>query len=134
MTEFLLNDKLVKTDVSDGIILLDFIRGNKKLKGTKSACREGDCGSCTVLVGTLGDNRVNYQAITSCITPLGNMHKKHVVTIEGLNNSEISPIQQAMVDTAAIQCGYCTPGIVLSLTAYVLSNNRYDFESAKNAV
>jgi len=134
MTEFLLNNKLVKTDAHEGMVLLDFIRGHKKLKGTKSACREGDCGSCAVIVGTIKDECIDYQAITSCITPLGNMHGKLVITIEGLNNAEISSIQQVLVDTAAIQCGYCTPGIVISLTAYVLSNTAYNFEAAKDAV
>jgi xanthine dehydrogenase small subunit len=135
MTAFLLNNKLVKTTAPAGMVLLDFIRREKGLKGTKSACREGDCGSCTVLLGALDDeNNINYHAITSCITPLGNAHGKHVVTIEGLNNNEITPVQKVLIDAAATQCGYCTPGIVLSLTGYVLSNKEYTFDKAKDAV
>jgi len=134
MIRFLLNNKLVEAEVPTGTILLDYIRENKKLKGTKSACREGDCGSCAVLIGSITDNELNYKAITSCITPLGNIHGKHVVTIEGLNQEQISPVQQALIDAAAIQCGYCTPGIVLSLTGYILSNQEYSFDSAKDAI
>ncbi|NJO90606.1 MAG: 2Fe-2S iron-sulfur cluster binding domain-containing protein [Chloroflexia bacterium] len=135
MTEFLLNNKLIRTDLPKGMILLDFIRNERGLKGTKTACREGDCGSCTILLGTLNSKGdIHYKAITSCITPLGNAHGKHVVTIEGLNSKEISPVQKSLVDTAAIQCGYCTPGIVLSLTGYVLSEANYSFERAKDAV
>ncbi len=135
MTEFLLNNKLIHTDLPKGMVLLDFIRNERGLKGTKTACREGDCGSCTVLLGTLGvEGNIHYKAITSCITPLGNAHGKHVVTIEGLNSKEISPVQKSLVDTAAIQCGYCTPGIVLSLTGYVLSETNYSFKRAKDAV
>ncbi len=135
MTEFLLNNKLICTNSPQGMVLLDFIRNEKGLKGTKTACREGDCGSCTVLLGTLdAKGNIYYKAITSCITPLGNAHGKHVVTIEGLNSEEISEVQKSLVDTAAIQCGYCTPGIVLSLTGYALSATNYNFEQAKDAV
>jgi hypothetical protein len=73
MIEFILNNQVIKTTAPASITLVDFIRENKQLKGTKIACREGDCGVCTVLVGTLQGEKVSYQSITSCISPLG-MH------------------------------------------------------------
>ena len=86
MTEFILNDETIKTENKVGMTLLDFIREKRHLKGTKIGCREGDCGACTVLTGSLNSNNtVDYQSITSCISPLGNAHGKHIVTIEGVN-------------------------------------------------
>jgi len=134
MISFILNRELVQANVPKGTILLDYIRDSKRLKGTKSACREGDCGSCTVLVGSQKNNELQYKAITSCITPIGNINGKHVITIEGLNQDLATPIQQALIDAGAIQCGYCTPGIVLSLTGYLLSDQTYHFDSAKDAI
>ena len=69
MIQFILNNEVVKTSAHIGITLLDFIRENKQLKGTKIGCREGDCGACTVLVGVLNRGAVTYQSITSCISP-----------------------------------------------------------------
>lgn len=134
MIEFILNDKLIRSNVNTGMTLLDFIRHEKKLKGTKSACREGDCGSCTVFIGKLSGSSIEYKAVTSCITPVGNVHGKHVVTIEGLNMEKCSPVQQALIDAAAVQCGYCTPGFVVSLTSFVMTAQKFEFEVAKDAV
>jgi xanthine dehydrogenase small subunit len=134
MIEFILNDKKITTHAPKGSLLVDYIREASKLTGTKTACREGDCGSCTVIEGVFDGKQVKYRAIASCITPLINVHGKHIVTIEGLSGIPATPIQQALIDAAAIQCGYCTPGIVLSLTAYALSNTKYSFEAAKDAI
>ena len=110
--------------------MLDFVRSNRHLKGTKSGCLEGDCGACTVLIGELKDGEIKYQNATSCITPLGNLAGKHVVTIEGVNvqnvgNTEgvLTPVQQAMNDEAATQCGFCTVGFVMSMTGFCLSSD-----------
>ena len=126
MTEFILNNTVIKTDVSNGITLLDFIREHQHLKGTKIGCREGDCGACTVLVGTLSaDNTLQYQSITSCISPLGNAHGKHIVSIEGINiPKSLTFPQQAMADNFATQCGFCTPGFVVSMTGFALQQNK----------
>lgn len=134
MVEFLLNNEVVKTEQPAEYLLLDFIRKENHLKGTKSACREGDCGSCSVIVGEYNDHEVNYKAITSCLTPLGNIHGKHVVTIEGVNLEKTTKIQEAIINAAATQCGYCTPGIVLSLTAYFLSQKKLNFEEAIDSI
>ena len=124
MITFLLNNQLVSSDKPTGISLLDFIRYEIDLPGTKIGCREGDCGACTVLEGTLKNGTVDYKSIISCLTPLGNVHGKHIVTIEGLNMEHMSPVQKAIVDNSATQCGFCTPGFVVSLTAHCLSKEK----------
>ena len=124
MIEFILNNKLIKTDELSGRILLDFIRKNEKLYGTKIGCREGDCGACTVLVGKLVKDEVQYESVVSCLTPLGNITGKHVVTLEGINGDELSPVQSAFVNENATQCGFCTPGFVVSLTGFSLSGKK----------
>ena len=121
LIQFILNNEEVSTDLPAGMLLLDFVRYHKHLTGTKIGCREGDCGACTNLIGELKDNEVMYRSFTSCLTPLGNIHGKHVVTIEGINMAELNPIQQAMMDCSATQCGFCTPGFVVSLAGFCLS-------------
>src|SRR5688500_5998139 len=106
------------------MVLLDFIRYHKQLTGTKIGCREGDCGACVVLVGELKNNKLVYSSATSCLMPLGNANKKHIVTIEGINfPDKLNPIQQAMADEGATQCGFCTPGFVMSLAGYCLNES-----------
>lgn len=128
---FYLNDKLIRTNSSPNTILLDFIRSHQKLKGTKIGCREGDCGACTVLVGFIHpkSHTLVYKSVTSCLTPLANIHNKHVVTIEGINKKDISkltPVQQSFYDNGASQCGFCTPGFIMSATGFFLSGSQKD--------
>ncbi|MHA1802172.1 MAG: FAD binding domain-containing protein [Candidatus Heimdallarchaeaceae archaeon] len=118
--KFVLNQEIVVIDESLGNSTLDFLR-KKGMKGVKEACHEGECGACMVLLGELKDKNVEYKAVTSCILPLGEIVGKHVVTIEGLNQDKLSPIQQALVDEGASQCGFCTPGFVVSLTGFFLN-------------
>lgn len=134
MTEFILNDELVKTSESPALTLLDYIRYRANLRGTKIGCREGDCGACTVLIGRRTGEEVVYESATSCLTPLGNVHGKHVVTVEGLNMEKLNRVQQAMVDFSGTQCGICTPGFVVSLCGYVLNPQKELYRSAKDAV
>ncbi|MBD2721754.1 FAD binding domain-containing protein [Hymenobacter armeniacus] len=126
MIEFLLNDQPIRTSEAPASALLDFVRYHEQLKGTKIGCREGDCGACTVLVGELSADgqMVNYQSMTSCLTPLGNAHGKHIVTVEGINaaGSQLTPVQKAIVDEGGSQCGFCTVGFVMSLTGHSLSS------------
>ena len=125
MIQFILNNQTIKTSEKTGVTLLDFIRDNQQLKGTKIGCREGDCGACTVLVGELKDNSVVYQTITSCISPLGNAHGKHIVTVEGINlPKKLNVAQEAMSNNYATQCGFCTPGFVVSMTGFALENDK----------
>lgn len=118
--QFVLNDKEVRATASPGTLALDFLRQHEKLTGVKEGCREGDCGACTILIGTLENSNVRYRPVTSCLIPVAELHGKHVVTVEGLNLEQLSPVQQAIVDAGATQCGFCTPGIVVSLTSLLL--------------
>ncbi len=128
MIEFILNDSLVRTENPPGMPLLDFIRKEMGLTGTKSGCREGDCGACTVMLGELVENKVVYRTIVSCLTPLGNVQSKHIVTIEGLNGDQLSPVQKAIFNNSGTQCGFCTPGFVVSLMCNSLSNDSQAYE------
>ncbi|RAK65750.1 FAD binding domain-containing protein [Hymenobacter edaphi] len=127
MLQFYLNDQLVRPTHRAGSTLLDYIRYQQHLTGTKIGCREGDCGACTVLVGELrpdasGQPVVRYQSMTSCLTPLGNAHGRHIVTVEGISQpaAALTPVQQAIVAEGGTQCGFCTPGFVMSLTGHCL--------------
>ncbi|PHR71918.1 MAG: (2Fe-2S)-binding protein [Lutibacter sp.] len=135
MIQFILNNQIIRTSVNSGITLLDFIREHQKLKGTKIGCREGDCGACTILVGELNDIEVTYKSFTSCISPLGNANGKHIVTVEGINlSAELNTVQKAMTDNFATQCGFCTPGFVVSMTGYSLDDNKLNLNSCNDAI
>jgi xanthine dehydrogenase small subunit len=123
--ECIINNTSISTSVNPGIVLLDFLRKEEHLTGTKEGCREGDCGACTVLLGELRGTDVVYTSVNSCLLPVGDVQGKHVVTIEGINQpEELTPIQQAMIDEGGTQCGFCTPGFVISLTGYCLTDAR----------
>ena len=115
---FILNDEEISlTDVKPDTTLLDWLRLDRRLRGSKEGCAEGDCGACTVLVGRLMDNEIIYDSVTACIRFVGSLHGTHVVTIEHLQGKDgvLHPVQQAMVDHHGSQCGFCTPGFVMSL-------------------
>lgn len=102
--------------------------------GTKIGCREGDCGACIVLVGELKNNKLHYFSMTCCLMPLGNANNKHIITVEGINMDGLNPIQQAMSDEGATQCGFCTPGFVVSLAGFCLSRKKATIENAIAAI
>ena len=119
---FILNDTSVCADVFPGAVLTDYIRYTARLTGTKIGCREGDCGACTVLVGELRGTEIAYANVTSCLMPMGNVAGKHVVTVEGVDlGGRPNAVQAAFVAAGAIQCGFCTPGFIVSLTGACLS-------------
>ena len=135
MIEFLLNNRLIQTDKAPSTTLLDFIRYDENLRGTKIGCREGDCGACTILIGELFQGKLIYKSATSCLTPLPNVFGKHVVTVEGLNlNNKLNQAQQAMVDCSGTQCGFCTPGFINSMCGFALSTENATAENAISAV
>ena len=136
MIRLILNDKEISTDLPPGTTVLDFVRYHQNLKGTKIGCREGDCGACTVLVGELAGSNISYRSMTSCLMPLANAAGKHIVTIEGINpeDGSLTPVQQAMVDESGTQCGFCTVGFVMSLTAFCIDETEKTPEMAVSSV
>ncbi|KAB2703469.1 xanthine dehydrogenase small subunit [Ochrobactrum sp. MH181795] len=117
---FLLNGEKVELDrVSPTETLLDYLRLSAKLRGTKEGCGEGDCGACTVLVGKISDGKLVYESVNACIRFMGSLDGCHVVTIEHLRGAdgELHPVQKAMIEFHGSQCGFCTPGFVMSLYA-----------------
>lgn len=122
---FVLNGEAISlTDVPPDLTLLDWLRLERRLRGSKEGCAEGDCGACTVLVGRLMDDEIIYDSVTACIRFVGSLHGTHVVTIEHLRgeNGTLHPVQQAMVDHHGSQCGFCTPGFVMSLYGLWMRN------------
>lgn len=124
---FLLNGEAVElTDVSPTTTLLDWLREEQHLTGTKEGCNEGDCGACTVMI-TDGDGA---KALNSCILFLPQLQGKAVRTVEGVSGPDgaLHPVQQAMIDHHGSQCGFCTPGFVMSMTTAHL-NGATDFDT-----
>lgn len=132
---FFLNDEEVCLDENPGTLVLDVLRTGRQLTGTKEGCREGDCGACAVLVGTLEGDTVRYLSVTSCLMPAAELAGRHLVTIEGLSIGESTPVQVAIDDEGGSQCGFCTPGIVVSLTGMLITEmGNVDLETTKNAL
>lgn len=112
---FTLNDKPVQISANGDRMLLWVLRTDLSLTGTKFGCGEGFCGACTVLV--------NNEPVRSCQYPMKEVQGKTVLTIEGLaKEGKLHPLQQAFVDHDALQCGYCTPGIILTAYSLLLKN------------
>nr|WP_290446089.1 xanthine dehydrogenase small subunit [Brucella intermedia] len=117
---FLLNDEKIELDrVPPTETLLDYLRLSAKLRGTKEGCSEGDCGACTVLVGKISGGKLVYESVNACIRFMGSLDGCHVVTIEHLRGADggLHPVQKAMIEFHGSQCGFCTPGFVMSLYA-----------------
>src|SRR5262245_31416876 len=99
--------------------VLNYLRRVERRTGTKEGCGEGDCGACTIVLGELDGERLTYRAVNSCIQFVGMLDGKQVLTVEDLaaRDGTLHPCQQAMVDCHGSQCGFCTPGFVMSLFA-----------------
>ena len=97
--------------------LLEYLRQSGRV-GTKEGCGDGDCGACTVaVIGAGADGKVHYQAVNSCLIPLGAVLGREVITVEGISNGQLHAVQAAMIETGGSQCGYCTPGFIMSMFA-----------------
>ena len=113
--------------VRPGSTLLDVIRDQLFLTGTKKGCELGDCGACTVLM--------DGNAVNSCLVLTVEAEGKNITTIESLaNGEELHPIQRAFVEKGAIQCGYCTPGMILRTKSFLDENPDPDLEEIKEAL
>ena len=137
LISFLLNgEPLILPDASPERLLLDFLRRERRAIGTKEGCREGDCGACAVLIGELNPSgEPVYRAVPSCMVLLSHVQGRHVVTIEGLNlNEGLSPVQTAVVNHGGSQCGFCTPGFIVSFTSFLLNTTEFTVEAATNAI
>jgi aerobic-type carbon monoxide dehydrogenase small subunit (CoxS/CutS family) len=106
-TELHVNGTRLRVDADAERTLLSVLRDDLGLTGTKYGCGEGQCGACTILI--------NGQPVRSCVTPVGAARGKQVTTIEGLDKSgRLHPLQEAFLEAGAMQCGYCTPGMIMS--------------------
>ncbi len=112
-----INGRAVRVSGDDAFLSLsDYLRLRERLIGTKVVCAEGDCGSCSALVGRVVEGAMRYAAVTSCIQMMLQLDATHIVTIEGLGRQgELNPIQQALVKCQGTQCGFCTPGFVVAM-------------------
>ncbi len=112
--EFLLNGTPTQCQVSPDTSILTLLRDHLGMTGTKEGCASGDCGACTVAIKSPADS--DFLSLNACITPAHQLHGQHLLTVEGLSaNEELHPAQRAMVECHGSQCGFCTPGIVMSL-------------------
>jgi xanthine dehydrogenase small subunit len=124
---FVLDGEIVTAHgVAPTTTLLQYLRDTLGRCGTKEGCAEGDCGACTIVVGELRDDAIEYRAVNSCIRFLPTIDGKEVITAESLPAADgsLHPVQRAMVDFHASQCGFCTPGFVMSLFAMYLGDPR----------
>jgi xanthine dehydrogenase molybdopterin binding subunit/xanthine dehydrogenase small subunit len=114
--EFTLNGQAVRlTGVDPNTPLLDWLRASGRT-GSKEGCAEGDCGACSVaMIDADADGKPVWRSFNSCLTPLALLHGRELVTVEGLGNGQLHPVQQCMVANHGSQCGYCTPGIIMSM-------------------
>jgi xanthine dehydrogenase small subunit len=127
MIPFLLNCRPMTSELPAGLPVLDLLRRELGLNATKSGCREGDCGACSVLLGAPSpDGGLRYRMVNSCLLPLGALAGKHLVTLEGLNGDALTPVQSALVEEGGVQCGFCTPGVVIALTAHLLNSDSFE--------
>ncbi|CAN5921623.1 xanthine dehydrogenase small subunit [soil metagenome] len=131
--QFVLNDQLVElTDLSPLTTLLDWLREHRGLKGTKEGCAEGDCGACTVVLERADGRR---EAMNSCIALLGQLDGQSVRTVEGLHDGKAPhAVQTVLAEADATQCGFCTPGFVMSAYAFAAGGEAADLDTIHDAL
>ncbi|MDD0843783.1 xanthine dehydrogenase small subunit [Pseudomonas sp. Gutcm_11s] len=128
MIQFLLNGELrSERQLDPNVTVLNYLREHVAKPGTKEGCGSGDCGACTVVVGELEGGRIRYRTLNSCLTFVSALHGKQLITVEDLRyQGKLHEVQQAMVDCHGSQCGFCTPGFVMSLFALQKNTDGYD--------
>ena len=121
------NGKSVSATAEPAMSLLEFLRDTLNYKGTKLCCNTGECGACTIIY--------NGKPINSCVTLAADADGAEITTIEGLAGADaLHPVQQAFIDAGAVQCGYCTPGYIISVKALLDRTNRPTPEDIEEAV
>lgn len=134
---FFVNDQLRELqNVDPNLTVLQYLRREERACGTKEGCAEGDCGACTVVLAELSQEGLQYKAINSCITFVPQLHGKQLLTVEALEapDGRLHPVQNAMVKCHGSQCGFCTPGFVMSLFAHYKEHPRFAQESVEDAL
>jgi xanthine dehydrogenase small subunit len=128
LIQFLLNRELRTEHALDpNVTVLNYLREHVGKTGTKEGCASGDCGACTVVVGELDGERVRYRTLNSCLTFVSSLHGKQLITVEDLKHQgKLHSVQQAMVDCHGSQCGFCTPGFIMSLFALQKNSSGFD--------
>ena len=128
IVEMTVNGEQQRLETGPGETLLAVLREQMGLRGAKDGCSEGECGSCTVLL--------DGQPVDSCIYPAAAAAERTVTTVEGLSpgNGELSALQRAFIETAAVQCGFCTPGFLLTLTALLAETPRPSEREVREAI
>ena len=128
LIHFNLNGHDVSAEVASHRMLLEVLRDDFDLKGTKPGCRQGECGACTVLVDGIN--------VDSCLYPVFEIEGRTVTTIEGLlgEGNKLHPVQEAFVEKGGIQCGFCSPGMIMSATALLNENPNPDEEEIKTGI
>lgn len=121
-----INGKVREVEVEVGETLAQMLRNDLHLTGGKVSCDKGDCGACTVIV--------NGKAVKSCIYPAVRADGAEILTIEGLGEKELHPLQKRFIELAAIQCGYCTPGFIMAAKALLDENPNPTEEEVREAV
>ncbi|MBI9070687.1 MAG: (2Fe-2S)-binding protein [Melioribacteraceae bacterium] len=124
---FILNGKKVKLETDENRRLIDILREDFSLTGTKEGCSIGECGACTIIMNKL--------AVNSCLVLAGQLIDSEILTIEGVSeNGKLNVLQENFLKYGAVQCGYCTPGMIMSIYALLLKNNNPADEEIKEAI
>jgi len=135
--KFLLNDKILEIKNPDpNQTILNYIRTELKKTGTKEGCSEGGCGACTIVLGELVSNEIKYSSINSCISFVPSLNGKQLLIVEDLvsKDGKLHPVQEAMVKFHGSQCGFCTPGFVMSLFSMFKNNKSYNSELITDSI
>jgi xanthine dehydrogenase small subunit len=135
--QFILNGRLREvSNLPPSTTLLQYLRLQERLTGTKEGCAEGDCGACTVAIGRLENGKVQYQSINACIAFLPTLDGREVVTVEHLTSKtgKLNPVQDAMVKCHGSQCGFCTPGFVMALSTLMHNTKNANDEEIQDAI